>query len=143
VPSGDVPAAAAALTELLRDPDARAAVLTEADGVLSRYSWPEAARQTMDALASAAGKRMRDVTVIIVSFNTRQELEACLASIAAAPPSAAHRIVVVDNASSDGTPEAIRRNWPAVRLVASDRNLGSRRRTTLPSARPTPSSCCS
>ena len=53
VPSGDVPAAAAALTELLRDPDARAAVLTEADGVLSRYSWPEAARQTMDALASA------------------------------------------------------------------------------------------
>jgi hypothetical protein len=67
---------------------------------------------------------MQDVTVIIVSFNTREELEACLASIAAAPPTAAHRIVVVDNASSDGTPEAVRRNWPAVRLVASSRNLG-------------------
>jgi glycosyltransferase involved in cell wall biosynthesis len=53
VPSGDVPAAAAALTELLRDTDARAAVLSEADGVLSRYSWPEAARQTMDVLESA------------------------------------------------------------------------------------------
>jgi hypothetical protein len=67
---------------------------------------------------------MRDVTVIIVSFNTRDELEACLASIAAAPPAVAHRITVVDNASSDGTPAAVRQNWPAVRLVASDRNLG-------------------
>jgi hypothetical protein len=67
---------------------------------------------------------MRDVTIIIVSFNTREELEACLASIAAAPPSTVHRIVVVDNASSDGTADAVRRNWPAVRLLASGRNLG-------------------
>jgi hypothetical protein len=65
-----------------------------------------------------------DVTIIIVSFNTRAELEACLASIAAAPPSVPHRVVVVDNASSDGTPEALRRHWPGVRLIASDRNLG-------------------
>jgi glycosyltransferase involved in cell wall biosynthesis len=50
VPTGDVPAIAAALTDLLRDPDARAAVLNEAAGVLSRYSWREAARHTMDAL---------------------------------------------------------------------------------------------
>jgi glycosyltransferase involved in cell wall biosynthesis len=34
------------------DPAARAAVLSEAGGVLSRYSWPEAARRTMDALES-------------------------------------------------------------------------------------------
>jgi len=67
---------------------------------------------------------MRDVTVIIVSFNTSDELDACLASIAAAPPSIAHRITVVDNASSDGTPAAVRRNWPGVRLIASERNLG-------------------
>ncbi|MCU0249062.1 MAG: glycosyltransferase family 4 protein [Vicinamibacterales bacterium] len=53
VPSGDVPAIAAALTALLRDPGARAAVLHEAAGVLSRYSWREAARQTMDALERA------------------------------------------------------------------------------------------
>jgi len=67
---------------------------------------------------------MRDITVIIVSFNTRDELDACLASIAASPPSIAHRITVVDNASSDGTPAAVRRDWPEVRLIASDRNLG-------------------
>ena len=67
---------------------------------------------------------MGDLTIIIVSFNTRAELEACLASIAAAPPSAAHGIIVVDNASSDGSPDAVRRNWPGVRLIASGRNLG-------------------
>jgi len=67
---------------------------------------------------------MRDVTIIIVSYETRDELDACLASIAAAPPSTAHRIVVVDNASTDGTAEAVRRRWPEVRLIASDRNLG-------------------
>jgi glycosyltransferase involved in cell wall biosynthesis len=53
VPIGDVPAIGAALTELLRDPGARAAVLDEAAGVLSRYSWREAARHTMDALEGA------------------------------------------------------------------------------------------
>jgi alpha-1,3-rhamnosyl/mannosyltransferase len=53
VPPGDVPGVAAALTDLLCNPDARAAVLCEAAGVLSRYSWPEAARRTMDALETA------------------------------------------------------------------------------------------
>jgi GT2 family glycosyltransferase len=67
---------------------------------------------------------MPDVAIIIVTFDTRAETEACLASIAAAPPSTPHRIIVVDNASSDGTADAVRRNWPGVRLIASDRNLG-------------------
>ncbi len=65
-----------------------------------------------------------DVTIVIVSFNTKAALEGCLASLAAHPPSAAHDVVVVDNASSDGTPEAIRANWPAVRLVEMGRNVG-------------------
>ena len=67
---------------------------------------------------------MRDLTIIIVSFNTREELEACLSSIAAAPPSIPHRITVVDNASSDGTPEALRQRWPGARLIEPGRNLG-------------------
>jgi hypothetical protein len=67
---------------------------------------------------------MPAVSIIIVSFNTRPELEACLASIAAAPPAAPHEVFVVDNASSDGTPEALRRRWPSVRLIESGRNAG-------------------
>jgi glycosyltransferase involved in cell wall biosynthesis len=54
-PAGDVPAIAAALVDLLGNPEARAAVLREAGAVLSRYSWPEAARRTMAALESARG----------------------------------------------------------------------------------------
>jgi GT2 family glycosyltransferase len=67
---------------------------------------------------------MRDVTILIVSYNTREELEACLGSIAAAPPVVAHHITVIDNASSDGTPEALRARWPAVQLIEAGRNLG-------------------
>jgi hypothetical protein len=67
---------------------------------------------------------MRDVTILIVSYNTREELEACLESIAAAPPAVAHRITVIDNASSDGTPEAVRARWPEVQLIEAGRNLG-------------------
>jgi hypothetical protein len=65
-----------------------------------------------------------DLTVVIVSFNTRAELDACLTSIVSAPPSIRHAITVVDNASSDGTQEALTARWPAVRLIASDVNLG-------------------
>jgi len=52
VPAGDIQAIAAALVDLLESPASRAEVLNEAGGVLSRYSWPEAARRTMDALES-------------------------------------------------------------------------------------------
>jgi len=55
VPRGDVPAVAAALVDLLTDGEARAALLNEAADVLARYSWPEAARRTMDLIESAGG----------------------------------------------------------------------------------------
>jgi len=53
VPRGDEGALAAALIDLLQKPEARAALLNEAAGVLTRYSWPEAARQTMSVLEAA------------------------------------------------------------------------------------------
>jgi len=62
--------------------------------------------------------------IVIVSYNTRGELAACLASLAAHPPAGLREIVVVDNASSDGSADAVRRDWPEVRLVQLDRNLG-------------------
>jgi len=64
------------------------------------------------------------VTIVIVSYNTRPELEHCLASLALHPPRTTHDILVVDNASTDGTPEALRARWPAVRLIEAGRNLG-------------------
>jgi N-acetylglucosaminyl-diphospho-decaprenol L-rhamnosyltransferase len=65
-----------------------------------------------------------DLTIVIVSFNTRTELEACLGSLAADPPRLSHDIVVVDNAPGDGTADAIRERWPGVRLIEPGRNVG-------------------
>ncbi|HVT46405.1 MAG TPA: glycosyltransferase family 2 protein [Vicinamibacterales bacterium] len=64
------------------------------------------------------------VDVVIVSYNTRDDLDACLASIEAAPPAALGAIFVVDNASADGTPAHVRERRPRVRLIALDRNVG-------------------
>jgi len=62
--------------------------------------------------------------VVIVSYNTRADTLACLASLAASPPRSLGAILVVDNASSDGTVDAVRRAWPQVEVVALERNGG-------------------
>ena len=65
-----------------------------------------------------------DVHVIIVSYNTRADLDACLGSIFAAPPACLAGVTVVDNASSDGSTEMVRSCWPAVEVVALTTNVG-------------------
>ena len=65
-----------------------------------------------------------DVHVIIVSYNTRADLDACLASLFAAPPACVGGVTVVDNASGDGSAEMVRSRYPAVEVVALNRNAG-------------------
>ena len=67
---------------------------------------------------------MAELDIIIVTFNTREAVIACLDSIATFPPSCAYRVHVVDNASSDGSVAAIRTVHPAATVHALDRNLG-------------------
>ena len=62
--------------------------------------------------------------VLIVSYNTRDDLLRCLASLFAHPPRALGAVVVVDNASRDGSADAVRAAWPAARVVGLDRNIG-------------------
>ncbi len=64
------------------------------------------------------------IDIVIVSFNTREDTLACLASIAAASPSAIGEIHVVDNASTDGTVAAVRTRFPNVRTSSLERNVG-------------------
>ena len=64
-----------------------------------------------------------DVSIIIVSFNARAHLERCLQSLHDAPPVRPHEIIVVDNASADGSADAARR-WPRVRVIEAGSNLG-------------------
>jgi len=65
-----------------------------------------------------------DVSVVVVSWNTRDLLARCLASVFAHPPAAAFDVWLVDNGSSDGTPSMVRQDFPQVRLIESKENLG-------------------
>ncbi len=67
---------------------------------------------------------MTTLTIVIVSYNTRGELENCLQSLHDYPPQVSHQIVVVDNASHDGSVEAVRARWPGVTVIALKSNVG-------------------
>ncbi len=67
---------------------------------------------------------MTTLSIVIVNFNARAHLERCLRSLADAPPSTPHDIVVVDNASTDGSVAAVRAGWPDVHAIAQRVNAG-------------------
>lgn len=65
------------------------------------------------------------LSIIIVNFNTCQLLDDCLQSLAeATPPEGGLEVIVVDNASSDGSQVMVREKYPNVKLVASEKNRG-------------------
>lgn len=71
------------------------------------------------------GERSRpDLSVIIVSWNTRDLLRACLGSLRRETEGLQSEIWVVDNASDDGSPEMVAREFPEVRLVRNRTNRG-------------------
>lgn len=65
-----------------------------------------------------------DLSVLVASFNTKDLLLACLKSLETATDGLAIETFVVDNASSDGTPEAVASAFPGVRLIANATNEG-------------------
>jgi N-acetylglucosaminyl-diphospho-decaprenol L-rhamnosyltransferase len=67
---------------------------------------------------------MKALAIVIVSHNTTNELDACLTSLHEHPPHASHEIVVVDNASRDGSVDAVRSRWPDVRVMPLAANVG-------------------
>src|SRR4051812_20811206 len=73
---------------------------------------------------------MADLSIVIVSHNTRADLVRCLESLHAAPPAIAHEIVVVDNQSVDGSAAAARA-WPDVSVIEPGANLGFARANNI------------
>ncbi|UWQ16060.1 glycosyltransferase family 2 protein (plasmid) [Aliiroseovarius sp. M344] len=63
------------------------------------------------------------VSIVIVNWNTRDILHDCLASIAA-QTTLLHEVIVVDNASSDGSADMVRAQHPDVTLIANKTNKG-------------------
>ena len=64
------------------------------------------------------------LTVQIVNWNAREPLRAALRSILSHPPRFPYEIVVLDNASSDGSVQMLEKEFPEVRLLVSEQNLG-------------------
>jgi GT2 family glycosyltransferase len=64
-----------------------------------------------------------DLSIIVVSFNARDDLNRCLESLTKSPPALPHDIIVVDNGSTDGSQDLVRR-YSSVRLIEVRENLG-------------------
>lgn len=65
-----------------------------------------------------------DLTIVVVSWNVRELLRACLASIDRGRGALALQVVVVDSASTDGSAEMAAAEFPWVELIASAENVG-------------------
>ncbi|MBI5669984.1 MAG: glycosyltransferase family 2 protein [Chloroflexi bacterium] len=66
---------------------------------------------------------MLDLGIVIVNWNTRDLLKRCLETVLANQGVTCH-VIVVDNASSDGSAEMVSRDFPAVQVIKSDINGG-------------------
>jgi len=60
----------------------------------------------------------------VCSWNTSEDLRACLASLESALSEAEFEVIVIDNNSEDGSPDMVEREFPWVRLYRMDVNLG-------------------
>ncbi len=65
-----------------------------------------------------------DISVVIVGWNAKHYLDLCLESLAEAPSRRTTEILVVDNASTDGSAQMIEARFPHVKLIRSAENLG-------------------
>ena len=86
----------------------------------------------------AAGKNVDvDVTVVIVSYNTAHLLNRLFAALEAAKAGLTIQVIVVDNASRDGSVEILRSQFPGVELIENSINVGFARANnqTLPFVR--------
>jgi GT2 family glycosyltransferase len=65
-----------------------------------------------------------DLSVVVASYNTRDLLRACLATLRGATRSLSSEVIVVDNSSEDGTPAMVASEFPEVALIANPTNDG-------------------
>lgn len=78
-----------------------------------------------------AGDKSIDVSILMVSYNTRDLTAAALQSIVSQTSGLKYEIIVVDNASSDGSAEMLQRHSAVSRLIALNVNIGFARANNL------------
>jgi len=74
--------------------------------------------------SSFSGRVSVKLGIVIIHYNTSADLDRCLESLAAYPPSTAHQVVVVDNASHDPGLAEVHRRYPNCRWLLNNENLG-------------------
>jgi GT2 family glycosyltransferase len=72
----------------------------------------------------AEKKATMDLSVVIASYNTKEITKRCLIAVLSQTEGLEYEIIVVDNASSDGSAEMIEHEFPAVKLIRNRENLG-------------------
>ncbi|MBU8923219.1 MAG: glycosyltransferase [Bacteroidales bacterium] len=65
-----------------------------------------------------------DLSIIIITYNSRVPVEKCLRSIAQNPPSCSYETIVIDNDSSDDTVEVVSNGFPDCRVITNEDNRG-------------------
>jgi GT2 family glycosyltransferase len=65
-----------------------------------------------------------DLSIIIVNYNVKEFLQNLIHSISKSSPKISREIIIVDNASNDGSVEFIKEKFPEVNLIANNKNLG-------------------
>jgi N-acetylglucosaminyl-diphospho-decaprenol L-rhamnosyltransferase len=65
-----------------------------------------------------------ELSIVIINWNSRDFLRECLASIAQQAPKFSFEVIVIDNASFDGSAEMVQHEFPGVRYMQSAENLG-------------------
>lgn len=65
-----------------------------------------------------------ELSILVVSYNTREMTLACLSSIKAGAPRTSYETIVIDNASTDGSAEAIAQHGDVTHFIPSQKNLG-------------------
>ena len=65
-----------------------------------------------------------DLSIIIVNYNVKEFLQNLIHSIEKASSNLKKEIIIIDNASDDGSVDFIREKFPQIKLIANQKNLG-------------------
>lgn len=65
-----------------------------------------------------------DLSIVIVNWNTRDLLMGCLDALSGSAEGVSYEVIVVDNASTDGSVDRVKRDFPEVRLLPNASNMG-------------------
>ena len=74
---------------------------------------------------------MIEISCIIVSWNAKAHLCECLKSLQREIPDGFGEVIVVDNCSDDGSAEMVETDFPEVKLIKNERNLGFARANNI------------